>query len=236
MNRIAHIFITFAWLHRSDAGFTQISSDFQRMMSMQNTTFGMLTRSMTTSLSSELLKKINDYGCWCSFDSGHGTGRGRPMDRLDELCKTLSNGYDCAIMDAEDASSTCIPWEVEYTSSTGEIGTLAADCAAGNIDDCAQKACVVEGKFVKHLVSIILDGELDFDNSLKQGNGFERFEGCPVKAAGFGDERQECCGAYPERFPYHPQGGSRACCGSLTISQALSECCAGDIARPMGMC
>merc|ERR1712079_465815 len=57
---------------------------------------------------------MNEYGCWCYFYDDHGRGKGTPVDAIDEMCKTLHEGYECAMRDAEDEGSTCVPWEVDY--------------------------------------------------------------------------------------------------------------------------
>ena len=38
----------------------------------------------------------------------------------------------------------------------------------------------------------------------------------------------QCCGEYPERFPYQPKTG-KACCGSSTYNTNLLECCNGNV-------
>lgn len=72
------------------------------------------------------IKAMNNMGCWCYFGEDHGKGKGPPLDELDEICKTLADGYDCAMIDYENDPKTghshndiCIPWEVEYKSALG---------------------------------------------------------------------------------------------------------------------
>merc|ERR1712203_311703 len=65
------------------------------------------------------IRSINEYGCWCYFGNDHGRGKGQPQDAIDEMCKVLADGYDCAMRDAEDEGTTCVPWEVEYVSAIG---------------------------------------------------------------------------------------------------------------------
>lgn len=45
----------------------------------------------------------------------------------------------------------------------------------------------------------------------------------------------QCCGEYPERFPYRA-GESKACCGSMTYNPKILQCCPGNEIRPIGMC
>merc|ERR1712000_267674 len=62
-------------------------------------------------------------GCWCYFDDDHGRGKGQPIDDLDGVCKTLHEGYECAMRDAEAEGTTCVPWEVAYVSAIGGATT-----------------------------------------------------------------------------------------------------------------
>ena len=48
----------------------------------------------------DLLANLANYGCWCLPLVGN-YGRGSPVDEFDQLCKTLSQGYNCAIQDAQ---------------------------------------------------------------------------------------------------------------------------------------
>merc|ERR1712071_434045 len=60
------------------------------------------------------------YGCWCLFDdiqiNQAGRGRGPPVDRWDDNCRSLQQGYECALMDADARGEPCVPWEQDYPS------------------------------------------------------------------------------------------------------------------------
>jgi len=47
---------------------------------------------------------------------------------------------------------------------------------------------------------------------------------------------QDCCGTFPDRFPYRPQGGARACCNGATYSTATLECCGGTFTAAITTC
>ena len=73
----------------------------------------------TAPLSAEsALFYVRNYGCWCYFDDEDNDGRldaprGPPRDYLDDMCRSLHQGYECAEMDLPDS---CIPWNVTYSS------------------------------------------------------------------------------------------------------------------------
>ena len=70
-------------------------------------------RAIQNILTGDNFDAINHYGCWCDLTS-YSRGKGKPVNFIDEVCKTLILGYECAIMDAEARGETCIPWEELY--------------------------------------------------------------------------------------------------------------------------
>ena len=58
------------------------------------------------------VRNLDEYGCWCYFYENVGRGKGAAVDEIDEFCKTLHEGYECAIRDSEEVGETCVPWEV----------------------------------------------------------------------------------------------------------------------------
>lgn len=89
---------------------------------------------------------LNDYGCWCFFESSHGNGKGKPVDELDTYCKALHDGYECIIADSEAQGQACVPWEIPYNSAFGTgiptgltMQGLSDECDTNNpADSCAQ--------------------------------------------------------------------------------------------------
>lgn len=179
--------------------------------------------------SQSTIDALNEYGCWCYFDDDHGRGKGNAVDVIDEMCKVLHDGYECAMRDAEDEGTTCVPWEVDYNSAVGGSGqTIQEECSTSNAgSNCAIRACVVEGSFIANLLDAFINGNgVNSDN--KHANGFEVETGCPVKKSGGGPSNKSCCGAYPDRFPYKTVGGDRQCCGNRTFNSLTLKCCDAD--------
>lgn len=179
-------------------------------------------------LSQQDVGVLNNYGCWCYFQENVGKGRGIPQDNPDSYCRTLHQGYECIMIDHDLANDTCIPWEVEYGSSSGIAGVtpfindlvnLIHECDQNNpVDSCARKACKVEGYFLVSWLRWCFSGGIngmvvDFD--LRHDFGFtpDQFN-CPgIPPEGslpYAEER--CCGEYPFRQPYKHSQGYRECC------------------------
>lgn len=175
------------------------------------------------------VKLISEYGCWCFFGDQVGRGRAQPLDAVDEACRVLAGGYECAMRDAEDEGTTCIPWEVEYASAVGGTGlTIPEECANLNEgNNCAIRACIIEGSFVANLLDIFLSGG-SINNAYKPQFGFNYDESCVVKKSGGGPSLKACCGVYPDRYPFKARGGDRKCCGTRTYNSLTLKCCDFD--------
>jgi len=179
---------------------------------------------------------INEYGCWCYFQDGHGAGRGKPVDEIDVLCKRLHDGYTCAIMDAADLNQVCVPWEVTYNSAMGtglglgmDINGIRTECDSQNPSSgCAQWACKIEGYFLQQLVLTFTHGTL-IDYNLQHRNGFNTQIDCPI-STGIKSEHA-CCDEHPLRFPFKTYNGARDCCYSHTFNTNLYQCCSDGHVR-----
>jgi len=174
---------------------------------------------------------LDEYGCWCYFNDNVGRGKGTPVDAIDGFCKTLQDGYQCAIIDSEATDEACVPWEVEYKPGTGDGVNLRNSCNALNDNNCARYGCAVEGEFVNSFLDFVMAGNTIDYNTYAHSNGFDPSptEGCPIKAAIEGVSLEKsCCGAYPNRFPFKTLGGERACCGSTAYSTLFLDCCSDD--------
>merc|ERR1711934_91554 len=176
---------------------------------------------------------INEYGCWCFFGDDHSRGHGPPVNDMDYKCQALHRGYDCAIKDVIDATgnNTCVPWEIFYISGIGGgAAALVPTCEAFNSDPCAIAACSIEGAFVLHVFNAALGGD-GIDQSFSHANGFDDRSGCPLVGECEGPDclERECCGAFPDRYPFRPLGGVRGCCGQHTFDATVLTCCGDDV-------
>lgn len=177
------------------------------------------------------IQTLNEYGCWCYFDDDHGRGKAQAADGIDGVCKVLHDGYDCAILDAENAGSSCTPWEVAYNAAVGGTTlTIAEECELNNSLDCAKHACIVEGTFVANLLATLLTPGGSVNDAIKQSNGFDTTLNCITKTGGAGGEKQ-CCGNYPNRFPFKTLGGDRACCVDRTFNTNTLNCCTDNTVK-----
>jgi len=174
------------------------------------------------------IDNINGYGCWCNFDTNYHQGKAHPIDEIDEVCKILVQGYECAIKDAEDVGASCSPWEENYepvTSFTLDT-SITQECSQNNpgANDCLLRSCYVESHFVRNLLNVFLGG-YPINPENKHSNGFSVGEKCLITKRGGGKGENQCCGDYPERFPFKTNEGERSCCGSKVYNSIVSQCC-----------
>ena len=94
------------------------------------------------------------YGCWCRF-GGASKGRGKAVDDIDNLCKKLTQSYQCLRLDIlNDDGAYCDPVTEPYLFDIGNYImislnlpslTIADNCAQNNKGNkCAAQTCELE--------------------------------------------------------------------------------------------
>lgn len=234
-----------AWV--AHAGLAQIESSLIELLKGERN----LTRGAAfTAFFRNQIDQIIDSGCWCVFDDDHYTARGTAVENgVDEICKALHHGYDCAQMDAKALGDRgCVPWNVDYVPSSGfttHNPRMVEECRFNNggADNCATFACAVETNFVNKIYTYMQSNT--FDISYKHENGFSQAESCglPVQGTTLAPpatvadvdlkprdpaditDFKSCCGELPERFTYKHHNGDRGCCIDKTYDAKTLSCC-----------
>ena len=180
------------------------------------------------------LSNLHEYGCWCYFDDNFSKGKSEPADKIDKHCRTLSKGYECAIIDGNEENEPCIPWEVEYTTEPiSDTDLIPNMCMLKNLgNNCAVRTCIVEQTFVNNFIFTIFSG-VKFDKTKLHSQTSNFVENNCSKNGGGNDLQisqswKSCCGIYPLRKPFNTKSGKRACCGSKTYDNILMQCCEPD--------
>ena len=78
------------------ATFVQMAADYLKLQQLEE------NRSVKEIIGLQAFDDIDGYGCWCYFEDEHGLGRSQPKDQIDAHCRTIHDGYTCAIMDNQD--------------------------------------------------------------------------------------------------------------------------------------
>jgi len=194
------------------------------------------------------IANVNKYGCWCYFDNDVGNGKGEPMDLIDEECRNLHRGYECAIA---DYGATCVPWEVIYFPVSGtpfitNFGGVGGACVhtntvLTNFGDCAAAACAIETEFINEYTAITQNYNPEFSTYSHQGTGLGNFNptrNCVTNEAGTPDKgERECCGTFPNRYPFKVYNGAKACCQGSIYTVATHKCClSGQVTLAANKC
>merc|ERR1711879_173034 len=212
------------------------------------------------------LSSIANYGCWCRFNNynPYRGPTMDPMDadcktwHLNYQCMVNDFGGSCneAVLYNDTLTQLVEPFD--------ESVDYVAECAARNPgSECQATACAVDAHFFRGIVNYLADNTLNqtlngffgFDGS---ACGFRQADAATTASAPIftdmfttteapADEmtattltppwpRSDCCGPYPERFPFKVQQGRRQCCVNHTYDTGLLECCADGSTAMIGSC
>jgi len=169
------------------------------------------------------------YGCHCSS----GAGRGQPRDEIDFSCQRNNQCRSCT--------------QIDWSSCQAQQAYFVNGWAPNNVDGiicvdrentCSRALCECDLQFVKDIVAN--------DNKWKRSRhlkfGFDTAECVAEPSIGLAarglthnpDPVKSCCGNYPQRFPYSTD--TKSCCGAVTYSNNLHECCSPGDVRNIGVC
>lgn len=165
---------------------------------------------------------LNGYGCWCQFydaENWASSNKGTPVDNLDTACRSWNKCYDCINRDDSTCDGISSTYSnVLYFSETSEISCELA----GAEGSCERNACECD---VKLAVSLY-QSSIEFDDSYSSENGFDTAT-CIATGGGPGFAPDQCCGTYPDRFPFYSYDNTRGCCAGKTYDKDTLQCCEG---------
>ena len=185
------------------------------------------------------------YGCWCLPDATHdlhATGMGKPVDSIDAACKRQYQCYECAGMDHPgrdcDESNTQYNYELTYDSDDPDNnmkkGIVCLDDPTNEKLSCRRSICECDKKLAEDLREHF--SVWTVDHHMEQGT-FDRSVCKDSRGTGGngGHTERECCGSYPDRFPYSA-GAGRSCCGQVTYNPNLHCCDDNNSVQSLGSC
>ena len=169
-----------------------------------------------------------DYGCWCRHRSNFQSAKGYPVDDLDRTCRNYVFGLQCIQMDYPSCDVANLDWSSKVVASFVS-GNLFLSCE-DSVQDCAYAVCETE------LHAFEQQG-LEIKSPLNMHPNFDPEFQCLAIDNGLGPVvKDQCCGTYPERYPYSSMGNldqsgqipARECCSAAgkTFNPLLQSCCA----------
>merc|ERR1712110_1335860 len=178
------------------------------------------------------LTAIWGFGCWCNFGTNLMMGHSKPVDEVDKLCRDMQLCLRCAKFDAQQVGDVCDPLTQDWVTVSGPNYTY--DCASQNAGDkCAERSCCCEADFLAGLMGLVFQlPQYVQDTNFLHSQGFDTDLSCPV---GPGPRQEKnCCGVYPDRFPYGIQ--NRGCCHGMKLYPlATHDCCPDGTTKPIGV-
>lgn len=221
-----------------------VAASFKRMQIEYNEILAAEQAAVTTpaladapraiSTSDDTITMLENYGCWCYAGENHGRGKSQPVDEIDEICKTLHNGYECLILDAQAENVTCDkPWESNYRSANRIINVdLVENCNRFNRNKsmCEINTCIIEGHFIRSVLNLMFQGGR-ISSKFRHYNDNQKAVFKPEKKCKIEpgvDSAKMCCNTFPYRFPFKTtslNGATRGCCNGKTFNADFYFCC-----------
>ena len=168
---------------------------------------------------SDLEVQFTNYGCYCWINgvSEGVIGGGATKDMTDHHCKELYRCYKCVNNDYAK-NYTDVSYSVDFTMRNGE---RVLDCSVNSKQD-AENICECDKRFAEAIAKTKEscsagqeadpeNGEHCMDNQYKTATGGGSFDpNASCNKRFHGHDKEECCGFYPNRYPYDPNQSD--CC------------------------
>lgn len=185
------------------------------------------------------------YGCWCLPDATHdlhATGMGQPVDEIDMACKRQYQCYECAEMDhpGRNCQEHTVNYNYQLTYDNADPnnhmkkGIECLDDPTSEKLSCRRSVCECDKKLSEDLREYF--SVWFVDHHMEQGT-FDRSVCIDSRGSGGagGSVERECCGEYPNRFPYSA-GAGRSCCGQNTYNPNFHCCDSNNQIKSIGNC
>jgi len=212
------------------------------------------------------ISSVANYGCWCRFGQYRPYKGPSQDTVDDACKQWYQNYDCLNVDFNADGTTPCNMDTdyVDVITTINQPFDMATDYAtqcdvANGVGTCASEACHVDAVFIRNVVLFLADNTLNmtlsgwygFDGSICTGatSGATTLAppvpattlNAPTTAAAattltVPQPAVQCCGAYPNRYPYRVQNGNRGCCVDTTYNTMVLECCPSNVLQPVGTC
>jgi len=199
---------------------------------------------MNTNLSlKELHKKLQNYGCHCFPGQTRAAGgKGAPVDAQDSLCRDLARCHRCVTMQYGADQVDVDYGKYRFSKIPGDVSCQKT--SDRGFPQSHRDLCECDAHFARELAKIWKDSEFNdyfwlHPKHMRQiANGnlvaskFDIDQTCVGNETGKADQ---CCGAYPLRYPY--DSNQKSCCNDNAMySPVVNECCTSGQVAEIGSC
>ncbi|CAG5098588.1 Oidioi.mRNA.OKI2018_I69.XSR.g15801.t1.cds [Oikopleura dioica] len=185
------------------------------------------------------IRELFNYGCHCYPGGSKNilkSGRGKPLDTIDEYCRQHKICYKCINSIFNDGQwngeeSRCNPAESSY-KMIANMSAYTVKCSEDQ-NPCRKAICECDLHYAEQVTS--LDFEANHNPAYLQRNGFDYDSSC-IKRGNYQGEHQ-CCGDR-NSFPY-PQIMTKQkseCCSTVAFNPNREECCYENVVAKIGKC
>lgn len=189
------------------------------------------------------LDDIWNYGCFCRFGRDWRKSHGKPMNDIDKVCQQLYFCYKCVEFDGfaenDDACDSVedLKYDMPVTSTVYGFGSYVACSEANDGELCKIRKCCCDVAFGLKLISFFFDPNGVYVDGQYKHDIWDPSEHCPTCQGDNCRAEKDCCGTYPDRFPYAPRNGERGCCLDRTYSTSTMCCDTSDMTvKRVGQC
>ena len=140
----------------------------------------------------------------------------------------------------EDEFGSCNPLSIRYEHGSLTGSDQRFDCQTDYFSsDCKKNLCKCDEQLAYKLAQAADTMNSTFVTN-PDGSGFDPISECKSVHSGSDnhivEDETQCCGSYPDRFIFHPNGGEKSCCGDVTYNTSKHECCDSNKLVAIGGC
>lgn len=160
--------------------------------------------------------QLLEYGCYCNLlDQKITQGQGDPVDEIDEACRAWRRCSYCTRIDDVDCEPLITPYQLFF-----DYDANMYNCNKNVQNQCARNACTCDGELALRLAELAPV----FNEKFSRAGGFDKSQ-CQWKLRTGPNPPDECCGNYPNRFPYNTNFGDQQCCKDEVYRPNDGQCC-----------
>lgn len=168
-------------------------------------------------------KMVQNYGCHCFPElSRTAGGKGPAVDDKDELCRELSRCHSCVMMDNGGPCDADHNNAGKYKYKIDEINKTI-DCSGNDPGSCKESLCLCDSAFAEKFGALWDDANFNTFYWMNKHNKKQNptFDDASTCVASGGNNANDCCGDYPDRYPYSDT--TFECCGDGTV-KSIGSC------------
>lgn len=149
------------------------------------------------SLYASILTNIEEYGCWCYFDTNFNKAKGIPRDAHDSACKKYHHSLQCIMEELSCIDPHNLGYTVIYTVIPGQDDEI--DCNVAENNDCQKAACHAQTTFLNKIIeeTLVNKNTPDYANFSAKLGSFDHKAECTTGGTHAPRELM-CCGDFTD--------------------------------------